>query len=80
MNPVKGDFEAIPNFPPTGTGVPAKIPFAMQIGLSGESGSQPGLIFSQQSLVAIETPPIYILYQDSGFSSTQVFFSAEIDV
>jgi hypothetical protein len=58
MNPVSGDLEAMPYLPPTGTGVPAKMPLAMQIGFSGESASHPGSMFSQHRRDAIETPPI----------------------
>ena len=35
MNPVNGDFDEMAYLPPTGTGVHAKTPLAMQIGLTG---------------------------------------------
>ena len=71
--PVSGDLETMPYLPPTGTGVPEKMPPAIQMGFPGERGSHPTSMFSQHNLEAMDTPPIYILYHSSGLDSDQVF-------
>ena len=80
MKPVMGDFEANPYFPPREQAYRQKFRWQNKLDFRVNTASQPGVIFSQHKRVAIETPPIHILYQSSGFSSTQVFLLSKINM